>query len=67
MTKKIIFLSYVFGKGFIGFFYDTAGKILDRLNLMDEFEKTHYNVFLKGSFLITVCAIYLMSVFQCHI
>jgi len=67
MTKKIIFLSYLFRKGFIGFSYDTAGKFLDKLNLMDEFGRAHYNVFLKGSLLITVCAVYLMSVFQCHI
>jgi hypothetical protein len=67
MTKKTIFLSYLFGKGFIGFSYDTAEKFLDKLNLMDEFGRAHYNVFLKGSFLITVYTNYLMSVFQCHI
>jgi len=54
----------LFGKGFIGFSYDTAGKFIDKLNLMDEFGRAHYNVFLKGSFLITACVIYLKHKFN---
>jgi len=50
MTKRIIFLSYLLGKECIGFFYDTAGIFLDKLNSDRLIWKDPLQCFLLGVF-----------------